>query len=191
MEFTEYPTYNSKSTISLNRKLTNDMPGSLYNLLRTIGVLLILSLPAKMTFAERIYKSIDEHGDVTYSATPPKDAVVIKKMSIPNNFEVTGSADSSANFDAIRETADQFEAERIQREQARKAAREKEEAEEKQRAEKEKPVAPEKEIHYIPVYPPYYHPGRHPHPGPHHPRPQPGHPPAPTPRAELQTTTPP
>lgn len=130
--------------------------------------------------AARIYKSVDEFGNVTYSSHPPKDAVKTEKISLPTNYDAGKDAGAMGNIEAIKQTADQFEAERKQREDERKAAqKELEEAEKKAQVEKEKP--PEKEIRYIHVYPPYNYPGKHPHPRPH------PHPPRPKPTPLPQT----
>lgn len=146
-------------------------------------------LQSNIVTAARIYKSVDEFGNVTYSSYPPKEAVKTEKISVPTNYDAGKDAGAMANIEAIKQTADQFEAERKQREEERKAAQ-KELEEEKKLAEKEKP--PEKEIRYIPVYPPnYYYPGKHPHPKPHphSPRPKPRQTPVPAPKDLPQSNT--
>ncbi len=130
--------------------------------------------------AARIYKSVDEFGNVTYSSHPPKDAVKTEKISLPTNFDAGKDPGAMGNIEAIKQTADQFEAERKQRTNERKAEqKELEEAEKKAQAEKEKP--PENEVRYIYGYPPYYYPGNYPHPKPH------PHPPRPKPRQTPPT----
>lgn len=143
---------------------------------RLIVLLAFLCLPGFAT-ATRIYKSTDEHGNVTYSSHPPKEAVSIEKISVPANYDVNENAAAIDNINAIKQTADQFEAERLQRERERKAEQKELEEQERKQAEQAKP--PEKEIRYVPVYPPYNYPGHH-HPRPQ-PRPKPHHPRTPSP----------
>jgi hypothetical protein len=138
-------------------------------------------LYANSVLADRIYKSIDAAGNVTYSSHPPKDAVNIEKIEVPTNYDV--APDARSNFEAIKDTADAFESERKQREAERKAAQEKEEAAARE-AEKAQPV--EKEIHYYPVYPPNYYPGHSHQPRPHHPKPKPQPKPRRDPRIEPE-----
>ena len=144
----------------------------LLSLILLSGVLLL----TQHAQATRIYKSVDAAGNVTYSSLPPGDAVSIEKITISPDYDVTSSADTKANIDAIKQTADQLEKERKQREQERKAAqKETEEA-----ANKQAKAPPETVIHYYPVYPFYYYPGRPFPPRPHPPRPRPPHSPTPT-----------
>jgi hypothetical protein len=127
--------------------------------------------------ATGIYKSVDADGKVTYSARPPSDAVTIEKITITPDYSITPSADTMANIDAIKQTADQLEKERKQREQERKdKLKQTEEAAKKQTT---SPV--ESEIRYYPVYPFYFYPGRPPLWRPHRPRPTSSQPPIQTP----------
>ena len=129
---------------------------------------------ASFAHATRIYKSIDADGNITYSSVPPTDAKHIEKMHVPSNFEVESTSQDTSNLDQIKAAAEQLEADRKQREQEREEARKKL-AEQEAKKPIEKP--PEREIHYYPVYPPYYYPRpgrpRPPHPHPRPPRPQP------------------
>jgi tRNA A37 threonylcarbamoyladenosine modification protein TsaB len=135
---------------------------------------LTLLLLAGHVPATPIYKSIDADGNVTYSSQPPREAVTVEKMILNQDDVVTPSAQSQANMDAIKQTADQLEMQRKQREQERQAAREKADAQAQDQA---KPP-PETVIYYYPVFPFYYYPGPF-TPRPHPPRPRPRHPPGP------------
>ena len=123
---------------------------------KIIFVISVLSFSLTQTnsvVAARIYKSVDEFGNVTYSSHPPKDAVKTEKITLPTNYDAGKDTGAMENIEAIKQTADQFEAERKQREEERKAAQKELDEEKKKQAEKEK--LPEKEIRYIHVYPPY------------------------------------
>lgn len=131
--------------------------------------------------ATRIYKSIDADGNVTYSSTPPADAKQIEKIAVPSNYDIDSTPSDTSNLDAIKAAAEELEADRLQRQEEREQARK------KSLEETPKPPEqpPEKEIHYYPVYPPYYYPGRPRPPRPPHygPRPPPREPkPAPFPQ---------
>ena len=120
--------------------------------------------------ADRIYKSIDAAGNVTYSAIPPEDAVQIQSIIVP----VTDASDSTTAdaliIDQIRAAADELEQDRKQREAEREMARKDLQAEE---AAKQAQKPPEPVIYYYPVYPPIYnHPGRPRPPHPHQPPPR-------------------
>ncbi|MBI1422283.1 MAG: DUF4124 domain-containing protein [Gammaproteobacteria bacterium] len=112
--------------------------------------------------ATRIYKSIDAAGHVTYSATPPADAVQTETMQVSGEYDIDSSSAHDAIMEDIRKTAAQLEQDRKQREQARDDAR---------ADEAEPPAASPPQptvIQYYPVYPPrnFYphrpHPPRHP-----------------------------
>ena len=105
--------------------------------------------------ATRIYKSIDADGNITYSSVPPTDAKHIEKMHVPSNFDVGAESKDSTKLDSIKAAAEQLEADRKQREQEREEARKKLA---EQETKKPTEVPPEREIHYYPVYPPYYYP---------------------------------
>ena len=143
---------------------------------RTGGPFLYLALCiagylfATTAHASRIYKSIDADGNVTYSSTPPPDAVQIEKMQVPINFDIDSPPKDTTMLDEIKATAEQLEADRKQRQEEREAVRKKAEEASKPA---EKPPAPE--IHYYPMYPIYYYPypGRPRPPRPPHPHPRP------------------
>lgn len=107
---------------------------------------LLLTQPAHAT---GIYKSVDADGHVTYSSRPPSEAIHVEKITITPDYAVTPGADTQANLDAIKQTADQLEQERKQREQERKAAQQQAEEEASQQTE----APPETVIHYYPVFP--------------------------------------
>jgi len=106
--------------------------------------------------ATPIYKSVDAAGNVTYSASPPADAVQFERVEMPDEGDVGSSAAHAAVIDEIRATADLLESERKQREQAREAARAKRESE----ADKQVTLPPQPVIQYYPVYPARF---RYPH----------------------------
>ncbi len=120
------------------------------------GVLLLLNI--SYTCATPIYKSVDAAGNVTYSATPPADAVEFERMEVPDEDDAGSSATHAAMIDEIRATADLLESERKQREQTREAARASEETKTDERVE----LPPQPVIQYYPVYP-YPYRFRYPH----------------------------
>ena len=128
-------------------------------------------------YATRIYKSVDANGNVTYSSRPPSDAVTIEKITLTRDYDVTPDTDTLANIDAIKQTADKLEQERMQREKKRKEAQ----AEAEKQAKKQTNTPPETVIRYYPVYPFYYYPGKPYPPRPHPHRPRPPHSPIPMP----------
>ena len=135
-----------------------------------VGVLMLL--PINHVHATRVYKSIDAEGNVTYSSTPPTDAVETEKIDVPTDYDAGTSTAHKTMIDEIRAAATQLEADRKQRERARETARiQVQEAEEtKQGATPAQPV-----INYYPVNPlGFVHPHR-PRPPRHHP-PHPGPP---------------
>lgn len=143
--------------------------------------LLGAALSANIPAAERIYKSVDADGNVTYSSRPPTDAVDVKRITLPENYAPGSDAEAAANREAIKQAVDQYATERKQRERERKE--EERRLAEEERRQAEKAQAQEKEIHYYPAYPMYRYHGR-PHPPaqqppssqPRPPQPRPPHP---------------
>jgi hypothetical protein len=145
--------------------------------MRAIVVLyfgLILLLPDH-SYAKRIYKSIDEEGNVTYSASPPENARQIEKLFIPESSQ-SGAVSANTSHDEIRAAAEELEEDRKQREQERENARIKAE-EQEARQQAQQPVV--EHHHYYPVVPLYHHrhhrprPARHPRHPPEHRPPRP------------------
>lgn len=125
---------------------------------------MLLLLPCSQVHADRIYKSIDAQGHVTYSSTPSADAVQTESIVITSEYDPTTSKAHEAMIDEIQALADQLEQDRIQREQARAMARRNIEEE----AAKQAPTSMQPVIEYYPVYPlgfmrqPRLRPPRHP-----------------------------
>jgi hypothetical protein len=124
----------------------------------------LLLLCCSHAHATRIYKSIDAEGNVTYSATPPAEAVQTETMQVTTEHDAGSGTAHDAIVDEIRATAAQLEKDRKQREQARDLVRAKEE-----KADAAEPEsAPPPIIRYYPVYPmgflqrQHSHPHRHP-----------------------------
>ena len=117
-------------------------------------------LAVEQAYANRIYKSVDAEGNVTYSSVPPKDARRVERMHLPD--DPSDAAATSSTYDDIRAAAEELEKDRKQREEqresARKALKEKESDQQAQQ-----PVVEHR--HYYPSVP-YYHYQR-----PHRPRP--------------------
>lgn len=44
---------------------------------------IVLLLPAATVATDRVYKSVDESGNVTYSAEPPADATTVEALDLP------------------------------------------------------------------------------------------------------------
>ena len=79
------------------------------------GILLGLMVWTSMAGAQTIYKSVDTEGNVTYSSEAPADDEVVDSATIPP----VPATDDSASGPASRTLADQLEADRLEREQAR------------------------------------------------------------------------
>ena len=116
-----------------------------------LAALLLFSITNGIASAEKIYKSIDKEGNVTYSTTPPPDAVgseEIERPAGPTDEQVREAEERSRQ---TTELAGELERDRVQREKEQ-AQREADE-----RARNAVPVAPV----YVPVpvpYPYYDHP---------------------------------
>lgn len=125
----------------------------------------IMQLSLGPAYATPIYKSVDAMGNVTYSATPPVDAVQSERMAVSGEEDVDSSAAHAAIIDEIRATAALLEADRKQREQARETARVKQQHDEDS---KQESLPPQPIIQYYPVYPlrlrPPHRSGLHRHP---------------------------
>lgn len=113
-----------------------------------IGMLLLISVGH--AHSTPIYKSTDAMGNVTYSATPPADAVQFERVEVTSEDDFASSAAHEAIIDEIRATAELLEAERKQRELAREAARIKEQESD---ASGQVSLPPQPVIQYYPVYP--------------------------------------
>jgi hypothetical protein len=132
-----------------------------------IAVLILLA--GGQVQAARIYKSIDAQGHITYSSTPPKEAVQTQMLDIAPDYDAGNVTAHAAMMEEIRALADQLQQDRKQREQARRQNQE-------DAAQTETPSPPQTVIEYYPVYPPRLlrpprlQPRRH---SPRHPRRQP------------------
>ncbi|MCP4996259.1 MAG: DUF4124 domain-containing protein [Gammaproteobacteria bacterium] len=83
---------------------------------RTLWIMLLLIVSTIAT-AEKVYKSVDESGNVTYSSSPPENAVNSKSVTIPPG--PTDEQKSEAGKRA-ESTAEQAEAMRQDRMEAQK-----------------------------------------------------------------------
>ena len=127
-------------------------------------------------YASQVYKSVDAEGNISYSYTPPKEAIQTEKMNVPVTAKPVEMTPQKSNIEQMKELADEMEKERIQRKDDRAAVRKKQdEALDKKQAEEEKKQAEKKaaeqQNRYYPVYVPVrpHHPvkpGR-PHPSKH------------------------
>jgi len=118
---------------------------------RVLGALLMISVVSGTTVAEKIYKSIDKEGNVTYSTTPPPDAVGSEEIARPVAPTEEQVREAEERSRQTYELAGELERDRVQREKEQ-AQREADE-----RARNAVPAAPV----YVPVpvpYPYYEHP---------------------------------
>ncbi len=129
-----------------------------------------------------IYKSVDEHGRVTYSSEPPGDAVDVEQLEITDSVSESAAKGSSTRTQEMMEFARELEQSRLAIEEVR----------DKERAERQRLAREEAEFQrqqdlldqigrsynrgywwpYRPVIPPIHHPGKPPGQGPGKP---PGH----------------
>ncbi len=136
-------------------------------------VCILTLIKENMVLARQVYKSVDAEGNVTYSSTPPKEAVQTERMSVSGKGNATYINQNNDNIEKMKNLAGEMEKERMQRRDDRSAANKKREEERAKRdaeeAKKRAENPPEPEIRYYPVYIPRRHPpGR-----PNRPRPEP------------------
>jgi hypothetical protein len=121
---------------------------------------LVLLVPDQAQ-ANRIYKSVDAEGNVTYSSSPPEDARRVEKMDISKSFQPDSSVSKNSTYDEIKAAADELEKDRKQRETQRENARIKQEQQEASK-QAQQPIVEHR--YYYPIVPLYHH---------HHHRPRP------------------
>jgi len=127
------------------------MRQSTFPFFRALGVALMIFIVSGAAAAEKIYKSIDSEGNVTYSTTPPPDAVGSEEIVRPVGPTEAQVREAEEQSRQTNELASALERERVQREKEQ-AQREADE-----RARNVVPAAPV----YVPVpvpYPYYDHP---------------------------------
>jgi hypothetical protein len=128
-----------------------------------------------------IFKSVDEHGRVTYSSEPPVEAVAVEQLDISNSVAETDAQGSNTRTRQMMEFARELEESRLAIEEVR----------EKERAERQRLAREEDEFQrqqdlldqigrsynrgywwpYRPVIPPVHRPGKPPGHGGGQPRP--------------------
>ncbi len=93
-------------------------------MMRTLPLLLILSVYSAMAAAQAtVYKTVDEHGVVTFSDTPPAGGEEAERVEI-NAPPPSSTGEYEANLEAMRETTDRMAADRREREKHRAEMRE-------------------------------------------------------------------
>lgn len=111
------------------------------NLLAVVFGLLLCAAAS----AQTVYKSVDEHGNVTYSKEPPRDAQAVEPLKIPPGPSETERSSAERRASEMQQAADRVEQQRSAGEDARKAqidAAEKRVELARQRLEKAKEVGP-------------------------------------------------
>lgn len=87
---------------------------------KTVGALLIalLTLGSGLVWAQTVYKSIDDNGNVTFSDTPPADSSATEQLEL--NVPTPQSPEEQAqSLEDMRETTDRMAADRREREKHR------------------------------------------------------------------------
>ncbi|KPJ91315.1 MAG: hypothetical protein AMJ53_11950 [Gammaproteobacteria bacterium SG8_11] len=95
-----------------------------------------LAIVTTTLWAQPVYKSVDQDGNVTYSSTPPEDAKHVEDTGIVSS-PTAGAVD---DVEKIKQAADELERDRKARESERANQKAAAEAQEKSRAPVEKPV---------------------------------------------------
>ena len=86
-------------------------------------LLIVLACGAVAMGQATVYKSVDEHGVVTFSDTPPADADSAERVEI-HAPPPSSTGEYEANLEAMRETTDRMAADRREREKHRAELRE-------------------------------------------------------------------
>ena len=92
--------------------------------MRLISTLLVLLVYSAVTHGQAtVYKSVDEHGVVSFSDTPPADSADVQRMQI-DTPPPSSTGEYEQNLEAMRETTDRMAADRREREKHRAEMRE-------------------------------------------------------------------
>ena len=79
----------------------------------------IFVLGMSVGYSDTIYKSIDEQGNVTYSSTPPDNAVKTKNIKLPKSQTDSASGDQQRRQQNMQEVTDDLAKSRAEREKQR------------------------------------------------------------------------
>jgi hypothetical protein len=135
-----------------------------------------------MSWAQAVYRSVDEAGHVTYSSQPPKDAVEVETVPVAPGPSAEATQEARDQVREMEKRTDaQFESLMDRRRQDASARREAREAAERERAAREaadrQRRMDEAPVYFRPYYPLDWRWRYPPHPPVHPPRPpKPDHP---------------
>ncbi len=109
----------------------------------------LLLLHCTAVWADTVFRSVDEHGVVTFSDTPPSDGVPVETVEIDTPPPQDPQAHQE-RLEALRETTDRMAADRMARERHRAELREIEARTQAYQAPTEPAYEPT--VTYVPVY---------------------------------------